>query len=58
VAGSLGLKVKHYAVLAFLSLTVSSPAPARAGDSAVALAGVRNSASDMEVLKRGNEEAL
>jgi hypothetical protein len=36
---------------------VSSRAPARAGDSAVALAGIRNSAPDMDILKRGNEHS-
>jgi hypothetical protein len=46
----------RYAVAAFLSLAVSSPALARNG--AAAPAGARNSASDTDVLKQCNEEAM
>ena len=50
-------RLTRCAVVAFLSLAVSSPALARTGNSAAAPAGARNSASDADVLKQCNEEA-
>jgi hypothetical protein len=48
----------RYAVAAFLSLAVSSPALARTGNGVAAPVGARNSASDTDVLKQCNEEAM
>jgi hypothetical protein len=50
-------RLTRYAAAALLSLTVSSPALARTGDGAAALAGAHNGASDADVMKRCNEEA-